>query len=224
MTHAVPIKTVLFDLDGTLVDTAPDLSETLNRLLINHQLPILSLESIRPYVSHGTIGMLGFAFGLTKSDPEFAELRQEFLQIYENHLCYQSKLFEGMDEVLDFIEERKLTWGVVTNKPDFLTIPLMQELSLQHRCACIVSGDTLPTSKPDPAPMFYAAELAGSKAAECVYVGDAERDIIAGKRAGMQTLIARYGYIEENDDPNLWQADGSIDHPAGLIEWIEQRV
>lgn len=224
MTHAVPIKTVLFDLDGTLVDTAPDLSETLNRLLINHQLPILSLESIRPYVSHGTIGMLGFAFGLTKSDPEFTELRQEFLQIYENHLCYQSKLFEGMDEVLDFIEERKLTWGVVTNKPDFLTIPLMQELSLQHRCACIVSGDTLPTSKPDPAPMFYAAELAGSKAAECVYVGDAERDIIAGKRAGMQTLIARYGYIEENDDPNLWQADGSIDHPAGLIEWIEQRV
>jgi phosphoglycolate phosphatase len=224
MSHPVPIKTVLFDLDGTLVDTAPDLSETLNRLLINHQLPIISLESIRPYVSHGTIGMLGFAFGLTKSDPEFAGLRQEFLQIYRNHLCYQSKLFEGMDEVLDFIEKRKLTWGVVTNKPDFLTKPLMQELSLEHRCACIVSGDTLPTSKPDPAPMFYAAELAGSKAAECVYVGDAERDIKAGKGAGMQTLIARYGYIEENDDPNLWQADGSIDHPAGLIEWIEQRV
>ena len=224
MSHPVPIKTVLFDLDGTLVDTAPDLSETLNRLLINHQLPIISLESIRPYVSHGTIGMLGFAFGLTKSDPEFAGLRQEFLQIYKNHLCYQSKLFEGMDEVLDFIEKRKLTWGVVTNKPDFLTKPLMQELSLEHRCACIVSGDTLPTSKPDPAPMFYAAELAGSKAAECVYVGDAERDIKAGKGAGMQTLIARYGYIEENDDPNLWQADGSIDHPAGLIEWIEQRV
>jgi phosphoglycolate phosphatase len=224
MSHPVPIKTVLFDLDGTLVDTAPDLSETLNRLLINHQLPIISLESIRPYVSHGTIGMLGFAFGLTKSDPEFAGLRQEFLQIYRNHLCYQSKLFEGMDEVLDFIERRKLTWGVVTNKPDFLTKPLMQELSLEHRCACIVSGDTLPTSKPDPAPMFYAAELAGSKAAECVYVGDAERDIKAGKGAGMQTLIARYGYIEENDDPNLWQADGSIDHPAGLIEWIEQRV
>ena len=215
---------MLFDLDGTLVDTAPDLSDTLNRLLINHQLPIISLESIRPYVSHGTIGMLGFAFGLTKADPEFAGLRQEFLQIYKNHLCYQSKLFEGMDEVLDFIEKRKLTWGVVTNKPDFLTKPLMQELSLEHRCACIVSGDTLPTSKPDPAPMFYAAELAGSKATECVYVGDAERDIKAGKRAGMQTLIARYGYIEENDDPNLWQADGSIDHPAGLIEWIEQRV
>jgi N-acetyl-D-muramate 6-phosphate phosphatase len=224
MSHPVPIKTVLFDLDGTLVDTAPDLSDTLNRLLINHQLPIISLESIRPYVSHGTIGMLGFAFGLTKADPEFAGLRQEFLQIYKNHLCYQSKLFEGMDEVLDFIEKRKLTWGVVTNKPDFLTKPLMQELSLEHRCACIVSGDTLPTSKPDPAPMFYAAELAGSKATECVYVGDAERDIKAGKRAGMQTLIARYGYIEENDDPNLWQADGSIDHPAGLIEWIEQRV
>ncbi len=224
MIHPVPLKTVLFDLDGTLVDTAPDLSETLNRLLIRHQLPMISLEDIRPYVSHGTIGMLGFAFGVTKSDPGFAELRQEFLQIYKNHLCYQSKLFEGMDEVLNFIEKKELTWGVVTNKPDFLTKPLMQQLSLEQRCACIVSGDTLATSKPDPAPMFYAAELAGSKAIECVYVGDAERDIEAGKRAGMQTLIARYGYIQESDDPDLWQADGSIDRPAALIEWIEERV
>ena len=191
MTIEPALKTVLFDLDGTLVDTAPDLSKALNKLLIKHQQPTRSPESIRPYVSHGTIGMLGFAFGLSKSDPEFAELRQEFLEIYENHLCHQSKLFDGMDEALDFIEEQGLSWGVVTNKPDFLTKPLMQELSLDRRCACIVSGDTLPQNKPDPAPMFHAAKLAGCNADECVYVGDAERDIEAGKRAGMRTLIAR---------------------------------
>ena len=220
MTTSLALKTILFDLDGTLVDTAPDLSETLNRLLIRHQQPARSPESIRPYVSHGTIGMLGFAFGLTPSDPGFTELRQEFLEIYQDHLCYQSKLFEGMDETLDFIEKRQLSWGVVTNKPDFLTRPLMQQLSLDKRCACIVSGDTLLQNKPDPAPMFYAAELAGCEASECIYVGDAERDIEAGRRAGMHTLIARYGYIENDDDPDLWQADGNIEHPTELINWL----
>ncbi|MEA1889401.1 MAG: HAD-IA family hydrolase [Pseudomonadota bacterium] len=221
MTVLFPIKTVLFDLDGTLVDTAPDLAETLNRLLIKHQRPVLSPESIRPYVSHGTIGMLGFAFGLTEEDAEFAVLRKEFLDIYEHHLCHQSQLFGGMDKVLDFIEARELSWGVVTNKPDFLTRPLMQELSLDKRCACMVSGDTLPQRKPDPAPMFHAAELAGSQADECVYLGDAERDIEAGNRAGMQTLVALYGYLEKNDQPELWQANGSINRPAELIDWIK---
>ena len=221
MTALLPIKTVLFDLDGTLVDTAPDLAETTNRLLTLHQRLTRSPASIRPYVSHGTIGMLGFAFGVTESDPEFAELRQEFLEIYQNHLCYQSKLFEGMDEVLNYIERQNLTWGVVTNKPDFLTVPLMQELSLDQRCACIISGDTLPQRKPDPAPMYYAAELAGSKAAECLYVGDAERDIDAGRRAGMRTLIARYGYIEDHENPDHWQADGDIKQPTDLIKWLK---
>lgn len=216
-----PIKTVLFDLDGTLVDTAPDLAETTNRLLTIHKRPTLSLASIRPYVSHGTIGMLGFAFGVKETDPEFVELRQEFLQLYQNHLCFKSKLFEGMEEVLKYIEDQNMTWGVVTNKPDFLTRPLMQELSLDQRAACIVSGDTLPQNKPDPAPMYYAAELAGSKAEECLYVGDAERDIEAGRRAGMPTLIARYGYIEEHEDPDSWQADGDIYQPSELISWLK---
>jgi phosphoglycolate phosphatase len=215
------LKTILFDLDGTLVDTAPDLAETLNRLLVKYQRPVLSPESIRPYVSHGTIGMLGFAFDVTEEDTEFAGLRKEFLDIYENHLCHQSQLFGGMDKVLDFIEASELSWGVVTNKPDFLTRPLMQELSLDKRCACIVSGDTLPQRKPDPAPMFHAAELAGSQADECVYLGDAERDIEAGNRAGMQTLVALYGYLEKNDQPDLWRASGSISKPAELIDWIK---
>ncbi len=215
------LKTILFDLDGTLVDTAPDLSETLNRLLIRHQQPTRSPESIRPYVSRGTTGMLGFAFGVTEEEPEFVDLRKEFLDIYENRLCHHSQLFDGMDNVLDFIEDTNLSWGVVTNKPDFLTQPLMQELSLDKRCACIVSGDTLPQRKPDPSPMLHAAELTGSRADECVFVGDAKRDIEAGNRAGMHTLIALYGYLEKNDKPDHWRADGSISKPTELIDWIQ---
>ena len=215
------LKTILFDLDGTLVDTAPDLSETLNRLLIRHHKPALSAESIRPHVSNGAAAMLGFAFGVSPGYAEFDELRKEFLDIYENHLCHHSQLFSGMDSVLDFIESSNLSWGVVTNKPEFLTRPLMQELSLDTRCACIVSGDTLPQSKPDPAPVLHAAELAGCLASECVYVGDAKRDIEAGNRAGMHTLVALYGYLEKDDRPDQWQADGSISNPADLIDWIQ---
>ena len=221
-TEMTRLKTVLFDLDGTLVDTAPDLADTLNRLLDRHGRPPRSLESIRPHVSHGTIGMLGFAFGLTKEDPAFAQMRSEFLDIYENHLCHRSNLFAGMKEALDFIEKLGLSWGVVTNKPDFLTRPLMRELGLDQRSACIISGDTLPVSKPDPAPMLYAAELAGNAPEQCVYVGDAERDIEAGKRAGMRTLVASYGYIEPHEDPQAWKADGHIDHPLELIDWIKK--
>jgi phosphoglycolate phosphatase len=218
------LKTVLFDLDGTLVDTAPDLSETTNILLTRHHQPRLDPESIRPHVSHGTVGMLGYAFGMAETDPGFAELRQEFLEIYKNHLCLESKLFAGMPEVLQFIEQQNLHWGVVTNKPDFLTRPLLQELSLIERCACIISGDTLPQRKPHPAPMLYAAEMTGSKPAECVYVGDAERDIEAGKRAGMHTLIARYGYIKESENTDQWQADGLIDTPVELIDWLKGKL
>jgi phosphoglycolate phosphatase len=218
----VTLKTVLFDLDGTLVDTAPDLSETLNRLLEHHQQPRRKPQDIRPYVSHGTIGMLGFAFNLAERDPGFAEMRQEFLDIYENHLCHQSALFSGMADVLDYIEENGFNWGVVTNKPGYLTDPLMKELKLDQRCACIISGDTLAQRKPDPAPMLHAAELAGSRPEQCVYVGDAERDIEAGNRAGMMTVVASYGYIESSEQPEQWQADGKIDRPIDMIEWIER--
>jgi len=221
MNNSSTIKTILFDLDGTLVDTAPDLSETLNQLLIKHNRPVRSHESIRPHVSHGAVAMLKFAFGVSEEEIEFATLREEFLDIYENHLCHQSQLFDGMNEVLEYIEGKDLSWGVVTNKPDFLTQPLMQELALDKRSACIISGDTLPQRKPDPAPMLHAAELVGSQVRECVYVGDAERDIVAGNRAGMHTLIARYGYIEKNDNPDQWHADGSISKPIELIDWLE---
>jgi N-acetyl-D-muramate 6-phosphate phosphatase len=215
------LKTVLFDLDGTLVDTAPDLSEVLNTLLIRHGKPPQPLEAVRPHVSHGSIGMLGFSFNINELDAGFNELREEFLELYANDLCHKSKLFPGMGDVLVELERRDLSWGVVTNKPAFLTRPLLDALELSDRCCCIISGDTLPNRKPHPAPMYHAADLAGSDPQHCVYVGDASRDIEAGNRAGMHTLIAMYGYLSDQDTPELWDADGSIDDPGGLLNWID---
>jgi phosphoglycolate phosphatase len=221
MGESPALKTVLFDLDGTLVDTAPDLSEVLNTLLKRHGKPAQPIEAIRPYVSHGSAGMLGFGFNINELDPVFNELREEFLELYANDLCHKSKLFPGMGDVLDELERRDLSWGVVTNKPAFLTRPLLDALELSDRCCCIISGDTLPDRKPHPAPMYHAAKLANSDPQHCVYVGDAPRDIEAGNRAGMHTLIAMYGYLSDTDTPELWDADDSIDDPAGLLSWID---
>ena len=215
------IKTVLFDLDGTLVDTAPDLAAVLNTLLEQHGKQRQPLDAIRPYVSHGSAGMLGFGFGMSDKDPGFSALWKEFLDLYADDLCHQSRLFPGMGDVLDELEQRNLSWGVVTNKPGYLTRPLMDELDLTERCCCIVSGDTLAQRKPHPAPMFHAANQADAEPAQCVYVGDAPRDIEAGNRAGMQTLVALYGYLHADDKPAEWGAGDSIASPSGLIDWID---
>ena len=143
------------------------------------------------------------------------------LDIYAEGVCLDSALFPGMDEVLDTLEQRGISWGVVTNKPDFLTRPLLDALSLTTRCCCIISGDTLADRKPHPAPMFHAASQAGSDPQQCVYVGDASRDVEAGNRAGMYTLVAMYGYLSAEDTPDLWDADDLIDSPAGLLDWID---
>ncbi len=216
------ITTVLFDLDGTLIDTAPDLAAVLNTLLEQHGKNEHPLEAIRPYVSHGSAGMLGFGFGMGESDEGFMALRQEFLDLYADDLCHDSSLFPGMDDVLDELENRNMNWGIVTNKPGYLTEPLLDELGLSDRCCCIISGDTLEQRKPHPAPMFHAAEQAGSDPAQCVYVGDAPRDIEAGNRAGMHTLVALYGYLKADDEPDAWGATDSIDSPAGLLHWIDR--
>jgi len=216
------VRTVLFDLDGTLVDTAPDLSVALNTLLERHGQATRGLDEIRPHVSHGSPGMLRFAFGLGEGDPGFAELRREFLDLYAADLCRASALFPGMAEVLDELERRGLGWGVVTNKPEYLTRPLLDALDLTSRCACLVGGDTLPQRKPDPEPMHHAAALAGVLPEQCVYVGDAERDVEAGRRAGMRTLVALFGYLGTEDRPTDWGADALIDSPAGLLDWLDR--
>lgn len=213
------IKTVLFDLDGTLADTAPDLAAALNHVLKAHNCEPLPYETIRPYVSHGGIALTTLGFG--KDHPEFDSLYKELLAHYENNIANETTLFAGMDDLLTNLEANNLNWGVVTNKPGWLTAPLMQALKLTSRAATIVSGDTLKQRKPHPAPILHACNQAGSEAAECIYVGDAERDIEAGNAAGMRSIVALFGYIAESDKPNEWNAHASINHPKEILSIID---
>ncbi len=216
------IRTVLFDLDGTLLDTAPDLAQALNAVLLENNRPPLPYETIRPVVSHGGIALIELGFELEPSDPAFDPLRQRLLEIYREKISSLTRPFPGITELLEKLEERGLNWGIVTNKPGWLTDPLLQDLGLYKRAAVIVSGDTLDERKPHPAPMLYACELANSEPAQCVYIGDAQRDIEAGINAGMHTLVALFGYLQEQDDPQSWQADDMIETPMGLLEWLDK--
>jgi len=214
------IQGVLFDLDGTLADTAPDLAYTLNALLIEHHLAPLPFEKICPVVSHGATALLRLGFDPDIDSPAFESLRRRFLDIYCVNLANETRLFPGMPELLTAIEQRDMKWGVVTNKPAWLTEPLMARLDLQQRAGCIISGDSTGNRKPHPEPMLRACRQIDILAQHCLYVGDAQRDIEAGHRAGMKTLIALFGYISDNDRPEQWQADGMISHPMEILEWI----
>ncbi len=215
-----PIGAVLFDLDGTLLDTAPDLAGALNRLRARHGQPPLPYASIRPFASHGSFALTRLGFDFAEDSPEFEPTRLALLDVYHAHVADETTLFPGMDALLRAIEQAGLRWGIVTNKPGWLTEPLLAKLDLGLMPACVVSGDTLPERKPHPAPLLYAAERIDCAPASCLYVGDAARDIEAGKRAGMQTLVAAYGYIGPDDDPLAWEADGIVASPADIATWL----
>ena len=212
---------VLFDLDGTLLDTAPDLAAALNRLRCERGASELPPAVIRPTVSHGSPGMLKLGFGLEPDDACYAELNQRFLELYRAAIAVHTALFPGMAEVLVHLETAGIHWGVVTNKPGWLTEPLLKALNLWSRAACVVSGDTLNKRKPDPEPLWYACEQAGVAPARSLYVGDAERDVQAGNRAGMLTLVAGFGYLGAEDRPEDWGADGFLEQPADLPRWLD---
>jgi len=197
---------VLFDLDGTLVDTAPDMVAALHLLQREHSVILSPYELARSNVSNGAIGLL--RVGFPELEIEFGdEMHQLYLERYADNICVESRVFAGIIELLDQLEGLGCPWGVVTNKPEYLTLPLLAALKLADRSGCVISGDTLSVRKPDPAPLLLACDIIGVDPGMAIYVGDAGRDIEAGQRAGMATIAAGYGYITEDDDPREWDAD-----------------
>jgi phosphoglycolate phosphatase len=214
------IDAILFDLDGTFADTAPDLGEALNHVRALHHLPPLPLATLRPQASHGSPGLLKLGMGVTPDSDGYEEMRAAFLAHYEAHICDRTKLFPGMAALIEELEERDIPWGIVTNKPHRYTVPLMEKLGYATRAACLVSGDTCATAKPHPAPLLHAANLIGAEPERCIYLGDDLRDMQAAGAACMIGIIASYGYIEADTDTAAWQAAGSIQTPFALLRYL----
>ena len=210
-------KGLLLDLDGTLADTAPDLATALNAVLREEGLEPLPFEHIRPHVSFGAPRLVRLGFGEDLVAEEFERLRGLLLEHYSRGVCLETKLFDGFEMVLEELESRSIPWGIVTNKPGWLTTPLVEAMGIGHRAGSVVSGDTVERRKPHPDPLLHAADELGVAAAECVYVGDARRDIEAGLAAGMLTVSVTWGYIPDGDPPASWGATHMITHPAELI-------
>ena len=211
------IGAILFDLDGTLVDTAPDMGAALNNLLIEESLAPIPLEIIRPYVSQGALVLTRLGFSEQVPESEIEPLRLRYLDHYRTIVADDSVLFDGLEEVLNTLEKRNIPWGIVTNKPKWLTTPLLEQMTLDERAAVVICGDTLDKRKPHPLPLIVAAETIGIACEDCVYIGDDPRDIAAGRAAGMKTLIASYGYIDRGARLDEWQAGGIIAHPLDLL-------
>jgi phosphoglycolate phosphatase len=214
------IKAVLFDLDGTFADTAPDLAAALNHTRAARNLPPLPLETIRPQASHGSRGLLRLGFGIEQDAPDYDALRDIFLDYYERNICVHTRLFPGIAELVDELERRGIKWCIVTNKPQRYTDPLMQALGYAERAACLVSGDTCAQAKPHPAPLLHACKLAGAAPARCLYLGDDLRDMQAANAAGMPGIIASYGYVGSDASVEKWNAQGSVNHPAELLGYL----
>ena len=220
MSNRARVKAVLFDLDGTLADTSPDMADTLNTLLTNHGRPKLDFSLVRNHTSRGSIAMIQLGFDEPLEEKQSHLLRDEFLQLYADNLCNQTKLFPGVAELLDFLDSSDIPWGIVTNKPGNLTEPLVQELEIASNAVCVVSGDSLPRRKPDPDQLHYAASMLGIKEHDIVYMGDDPRDVQAGKAAGMKTAVACYGYIHDDEDPHSWDADVALNQALDLKDWL----
>ncbi|QID17381.1 HAD-IA family hydrolase [Nitrogeniibacter mangrovi] len=209
-------KAVLFDLDGTLADTAPDLGGALNALLVERGHPERALASLRPYTSAGTRGMLRAGFGVQPGDADYADLAARFLELYAERLCVDTEVFPALVPVLDTLDTHGVPWGIVTNKPRRFTEPLVDALGLTARCACIVSGDSTDHPKPAPDSLLLAATLCDLPPADALYVGDDLRDVQAGAAAGMATVAAAWGYLGVDTPIEHWGADWTIQHPAEL--------
>lgn len=213
------IKAVLFDFDGTLADTAPDLAYALNCMRAARKLPAMPVAATRAYTSMGARGLLNVGLDVTPDHPDYTALRDEFLAFYADNLCRETRLFPGMLDLLGELEQRGLPWGVVTNKAERFTHPILEQLGLHRRVACVIGGDTTGKTKPDPAPLYAATDRIGIAPRDCIYVGDDRRDVVAGRAAGMKTIVVKFGYLHGND-PETWEADAMIDTPAELLQHL----
>ena len=213
-------EAILFDLDGTLADTAPDMALTVNRMLASRGQARVGVEKVRPYVSSGARGMIKAAFGIGTDDPGFPAMRQEFLDLYAENLCVESILFPGMNELLHRIEAAGIPWGVVTNKYERLARPVLDGLGVGTRARVIVGGDTTPRPKPSPDPLLHAALALKVAPMRTLYVGDDERDVQAARAAGMKVVVAGYGYLGDGSPPSLWGADAILDSPLAIADWL----
>jgi N-acetyl-D-muramate 6-phosphate phosphatase len=214
------IAAVLFDLDGTLVDSAPDLGGAVDQMRTDRGLASLPFECYRPMAGAGARGMLGVAFGVNPQSPGYDALRDEFFDRYERRLNRQTLAFEGISEVIRILNKKNILWGVVTNKATRFTNPLTSAMPLFATAKAIVSGDTTPHAKPHPAPLLEAARRLGVSPTHCVYVGDDERDVVAGNAAGMYTVAATYGYLGSKTDASTWGAHGEINSPSELLQLL----
>lgn len=215
------IQAVLFDLDGTLIDSAPDLGAAADKMRVDRGLPSLPLETYRPMAGAGARGMLGVAFGMTPEHPDYDQLREEFFANYDACMTERTYAFEGVAELIAQLQGRALAWGVVTNKSQRFTVPLTRAMPLFASARTIVSGDTTPHAKPHPAPLFEAARQLGLAPERCLYVGDDERDIVAGLAAGMGTVAATYGYLGQQADVTRWGAHAAINSPQELLQLLQ---
>lgn len=212
---------VLFDLDGTLIDTAPDFIRCLNQLRRSYELEALPSAFIRQWVSDGARAMVRIGFGVEQDQPGYTELRTEFLDLYEIGVAVETELFKGMDNLLRSLESRRIPWGIVTNKPVRFAAPLIRALGLEKRCSTLICPDHVTKSKPDPEALFLACHEADAAPEQAIYVGDHERDIQAGQNAGMKTIAVRYGYIEQPETVELWQADLIADTVDDLTKLLQ---
>ena len=221
MSGARGIRTVLFDLDGTFADTLPDLGDALSAALAERGLEGVAAETLRPVVSHGARAMARHVAGDRLDAKTLDALFERFLDLYRANVARRTRTMDGIPELLAAIDDRGMSWGVVTNKHAAFTDPLMRALDPNGRAACVVSGDSTANAKPHPQPLLHACRLAGTSPASCVYVGDAEIDVVAARRAGMRSVVVLYGYLAEGDDPRAWGADAVIDAPGDLLAWLD---
>ena len=214
------IDAVLFDLDGTLIDSAPDLGAAADKMRVDRSLPSLPTAAYRPMAGAGARGMLGIAFGVTPADPEYEALKEEFFRNYEACMTERTFAFDGVAELVAGIGRSGLKWGVVTNKSERFTLPLTRAMPLFNTAGTIISGDTTPHAKPHPAPLLEAARQLGLQPERCIYVGDDERDIVAGRAAGMPTVVAAYGYLGATQETEDWNAHATINSPSELLNLL----